>query len=216
MQERSTDQAPGDVQSLPEVPETPAPLFEPMSPPVVEPALTTSSVPPTTTTPPPARSGRMWPKFVGIGAVAALLGLALGYAVAMPGKSDMQSQRDAAQEQVTTLQADLTTAQAAAADASSKADAAQAKVDSLTADNTTLTADNAALAAQVDVCSAAAVTGNDLAAQWANLFSDLNAYYETPYGSSAEAELYQHIMDQTQKMDEQQATLVQQMVECGA
>lgn len=223
MEERLTDQTPATTLPSPEVPASPAALFEPMAPAVLEPAMTASSVPPSTPAAPPLPKARRWPMFVAIGLVAVLVGALVGYFAGGPARDDLQRQRDDARAQVADLTGQLDANKADLASTTDMLNTAKAGLATAQAD---LTKSEAALTAMTDArdtssakakaCKTAATTANDLVVQWKNVFSDFLSWMDAPYGSAAEAQIQSHVDEQFAKMDEQQLSLNRAMETCLA
>lgn len=221
MEERLTDQTPATTLPSPEVPASPAALFEPMAPAVVEPAMTAASVPPTTPAAPTPPKARRWPMFVAIGLVAVLVGALAGYFAGSPARDDLQQQRDDARAQVADLTEQLDASKADLASTTALLNTAKAGLATAQAD---LTTSEAALAAMTDArdtssakakaCTTAATAANDLVVQWKNVLSDFLSWMDAPYGSAAEAQIQSHVDEQFAKMDAQQVALDRAMNGC--
>lgn len=221
MEDRLTEHLPGDLTSLPEVPNTPAALFGAMTPAKEEPAMTVSSVPPTTPVDGAGSARRGWPRYAAIGLVALLVGAGVGYFAGAPARNDLTSQRDDARAQVAALTDDLAATEAelsATADelavTNGQLDVAQADLADTEGSLASMTESRDAADARAASCTVAATAGKDLVAQWSNVFGDLVDYWNTPWGSAAEATIDSHIDEQFTKMDEQQIALDRAMEDC--
>lgn len=222
MNERLTDQITGATEEgLPVIPSSPAALFEPLAAPKEEPALTSASVPPTTPPAAPQAQQRRWPRFVAIGAAALLVGVGAGYFAGSPARNELTSQRDDARaevaqltEQLDTAKTDLTSTEALLASTNADLTAAQADLAASEESLSSMTGLRDAAATHASACETAATSANDLVVQWENLISDMNAWWDTPYGSAAEAEMTLHIQEQTQKMEEQSVAVERTMKTC--
>lgn len=224
MEERLTDQVPGPVSALPEVPSSPAALFGPIAAPVEEPAMTAASVPPTPPTPPttaPTPRQRNWPKYVAIGAVAILLGAAVGWFAGGPQRNDLTAQRDDALAQVDTLtgqladsEAKLGTTEGLLSEAEEGLAAATADLEAAQEELASMTDARDVASTRADACELASVTASDLVGQWRNLFGDMVDLMFMPYPSAQFDELDRHMDEQSQKMGEQQVALDRAMNKC--
>ncbi len=223
MEERLTERFSGDVAPLPEVPNTPAALFEAMPPAVEEPAMGVAAAPlvpgPVVDAAPPTRRG--WPKYVAIGAAALLVGVGIGYLAGAPTRNELTSQRDDARAQVVGLTADLATAEDALAATADELDlangelrTAQSELTNTEASLVSMTESRDAATTRADACTVAATAGKDLVTQWSNIFDDFIDYLNAPWGSAAEATIDTHIDEQFTKMDEQQVALDRAMEDC--
>lgn len=182
-----------------------APSAPSYAPPAYAPPASTppTSGPPTAPAPAaPAKRSVLVPVLLAA-LVALLIGAGIGYAISVPGRSDLTAQRDNAQASAATTKAQL-----------DKATADLAAANTTLEDTKKELATAKAGASGKEACSKAATDANDFIGQIFNILSDYEALAGTPTGSAAEAQLLNHINEQSQKMDAQEQTVKDELSAC--